>query len=140
MNTQLMYNITLITFGVIIGLAFVLLILALFKKRSKNDNYYKDKWREIQKMLSNKNNWDSAVLAADCLLDECLKKHHFKGKSMGERLVSAQREINNNELVWFSHKLKNSIMNDGIHANKTETKKSLLGIWSALKDLGAFNS
>lgn len=131
---------------ILILASLVLLITAIFylrnlvKTRKNKDNYFANKWQEIQKMLCDDAKWNEAIIQADCLLDECLKQHHYKGRTMGERLVAAQRQLVNNDLVWFSHKLKNKIVNDGLAPTKTETKKSLLGVWSALRDLGAFKT
>ena len=119
----------------------VILVAAtgIIKYRKSNISLEK-RWKNIQKLLINKSTWRDAITQADDLLDEILKKRHFKGKTMGERLVSAQHELSANEMVWFSHKLKNKLDSDPkMSLTKGEVKKSLLGIWQALKDLGAFN-
>lgn len=99
---------------------------------------YVARWQSLQKMLADKSTWKDAVLEADKLLDTVLKKRHYKGKTMGERLVAAQHELTANDMVWFSHKLSNKIVNDDLAVTKNQVKKALLGFWQALKDLGAF--
>ena len=119
--------------------ALVLALLLTYIINAKIKVNYDKRWKELQKLLGNKSSWNQAVIEADKLLDQLLKKKHYKGKTMGERLVAAQHELTANDMVWFSHKLTNKIKNDGLKPNKNEIKKCLLGFWQALKDLGAFN-
>ncbi len=116
----------------------ILVVGATFYINRRSKVTYDKRWKEIQKMLADKETWIDAILEADKILDTVLKKLHYKGKTMGERLVAAQHELTANDMVWFSHKLANKIKNDDIKPNKNEVKKSLLGFWRALKDLGAF--
>ena len=79
-----------------------------------------------------------AVVEADKLLDKALKKRRMNGKSMGERLVSAQDLLSDNDKVWYSHNLAKKILeNTEVKLRQHEVKKSLLGFGQALKDLGA---
>lgn len=101
---------------------------------------FKNKWAELQKLCVNKETWSDAVLAADKLLDEALKKRRLKGKSMGERLVSAQRRLTDNDSAWCAHNFAKKIKADTeLKLNKTSVKKSLVGFRQALRDLGALN-
>lgn len=120
-------------------LIILIVIVSLILKKTKSTNY-ELKWKEIQKLLSHKSTWNEAVIDADKLLDEVLKKNRFKGKTMGERLVAAQHHITANDMVWFSHKLRNKIIYESLEVTKVDTKRCLLGFWRALKDLGAFNN
>jgi hypothetical protein len=101
---------------------------------------YNKRWQDIQRLLVRKTTWKKALVEADKLLDTALKKRHFKGKTMGERLVSAQHELSANDMVWFSHKLTNKVREGEIKLTKIELKKGLLGFWKALKDLGVFEN
>jgi hypothetical protein len=97
-----------------------------------------DKWREMQKLCSAKETWPDAIVAADRLLDDVLKKRKFGGKSMGERLTKAQRVLSDNESVWFGHKLRTKLEGDpDTKLKETDVKQALVGIRQALKDLGA---
>ena len=79
-----------------------------------------------------------AVIDADKLLDEALKKKHFRGKTMGERLVSAQRSISDNDGVWYAHKLRNRLVHEpNVKLKKNEAQNALAGFKKALQDLGA---
>lgn len=126
----------------VIGAAMAMLgLITFFIRRPKKDlnrQYFRKKWKELQKQCAKTETWALAVIEADSLLDEALKKKHFKGKTMGERLVSAQRSLTNNDGVWFGHKLRNQLVHQtGTALREKDIKHALMGIGQALKDLGA---
>jgi hypothetical protein len=132
----------------ILAVAVVILIIAAgvffgLKRRPKElkTDRFQEQWQQLQKLLADKTQWASAILDADKLLDEALKKRHIRGKSMGERMVHAQRIFSDNDGVWFGHKLRNKIDTDPeAKLKENEVKEALLGIRQALKDLGALPS
>jgi len=112
--------------------------MKLLPTRKINQNKFKEKWVELQGYCKTKNTWGLALINADKLLDEALKKKRFKGKSMGERLVDAQRVLSNNDAIWFAHNLAKKALDDStIKLKETDVKKSLVGFRQALRDLGA---
>lgn len=122
---------------VLVILIFILVRWRLRKRPLKQD-YFKDEWKSLQKLLRNKDRWDVALVQADNLLDIALKKKHFRGKSMGERMVKAQRIFADNDALWFAHKLRNKIESDPkVKLKEADLKEALIGIRQALKDLGA---
>lgn len=109
-----------------------------FKPRKLNQEYFQNRWKEAQKLCSENDTWPLAVINADKLLDEALKRRHYKGKSMGERLAAAQHELTDNDAVWYSHKLRNRLVHEqNVKLGKRQVKKAMIGIGRALKDLGA---
>lgn len=107
----------------------------------KNAVNFQVRWKELQKLCGAKDTWAEALAEADKLLSEVLKKRNFKGKNTGERLVSAQRHLSDNDGVWFGHKLCRSLLEDpGMKLKEKEVKDALMGIRQALKDLGALPS
>jgi hypothetical protein len=122
-------------------LLFVLVLSASFlarRPKSLNRERYKQRWNEIQNLCGNKDAWPLAVINADKLLDEALKARKFKGKTMGERLVSAQHSLSDNDDVWFGHKLRNKLVHEEVgQLKKREVIRVLAGFRQALKDLGA---
>lgn len=132
-------EILLIVAGVILCAALLLAGVFIFRRprRIKQDRI-QNRWREMQKLLASKDTWSEAVIKADKLLDEVLKKKRFGGKSMGERLTKAQRVLSDNEGVWFGHKLRSKLESDPkTKLKESEVKQALFGIRQALKDLGA---
>lgn len=128
----------------LLGIAAVLVVLVVaglifkFRPRKINVASCASRWQAVQKYCSDKKTWHLAVTDADRLLDDVLKRRHYKGKTTGERLVSAQHDFTNNESLWFGHKLYNRIQDDGFKKlTKQDTLEALGGFRQALKDLGA---
>lgn len=134
-------NVTVIVAA--IAAAALLVGVALLLKRRRQPRplkveYFQEKWKEMQKGLAKKDTWRQAVIDADNLLDEALKKKRFSGKNMGERLTKAQRLISDNEGVWFGHKLRKQYEAEpDAKLKEKDVKEALIGIRQALKDLGA---
>lgn len=128
--------------GLFIIFLTVLVIVARFiVRRAKlrpRKKKFDAKWKNLQKLLKEKSSWPDALTQADKLLDKALIKRGYKGQSMGERLVNAQRAFSDNDSVWFGHKLVKKIHeNPELTLKETEVKNALLGIKKGLKDLGA---
>lgn len=122
------------------GLAVLGLITFVARRPRKdlNRQYFTSKWKELQKGLSKSETWPMAIIQADSLLDEALRKRKFKGKTMGERLVSAQKNLSENDAVWFAHKLRNKLVHEvDTQLKQKEVQKALMGFRQALRDLGA---
>lgn len=115
-----------------------LLILFLRKPKKLKVPKYTERWRGIQSTLKDKNQWVMAILDADAMLGEALKKRKYKGKTVGERMVSAQKVFTDHDSVWSAHKLRNRLAHgEQKSVKEDEVKKALIAIRQALKDLGA---
>ena len=127
--------------GIIVFGIMVLAIINRFgkhKPKRLNQKYFGRKWLELLTRVKTPEGMILAVIDADKLLDDALKKRNFKGKTMGERLVAAQRELSNNDGVWFAHKLRNRLVHEpDVRLKQSEAKNALAGIRSGLHDLGA---
>ncbi len=127
----------------IIGLVFIILVIVMAefvrrRPRHLDKDYFERQWQELQKLCASKSTWELAVINGDNLLDEALKKLHFKGKTMGERLVAAQHSISDNDAVWYGHKLRNSLVHEtNVKLKRGQVKQALVGFRRALKDLKA---
>lgn len=109
-------------------------------KKLKSDIFI-SRWRDIQSYCKDKKQWPQALVEADALLDTALKRRKFKGKSMGERMVSAQRLFTNNDGVWFAHNLYKKVVADpSVRLKEADMKAALVGFRQALKDLGALQT
>jgi hypothetical protein len=127
---------------IIVG-AFLLLLVVVFvlhkriPRKLKTDKF-QVKWQELQGLCRDKQTWPSAIIEADKLLDAALKRRRFRGKSMGERLVAAQRSFSDNDELWFAHNLRKKIIADAeFKLRETDVKDALMGFRQALRDLGA---
>lgn len=122
------------------GVVFCIISAIIYRripKRLKVEQYIGD-WKELQLYCRDKATWPHALAEADKLLDRALKKRKYKGKRMGERMVSAQRAINNNDQLWFAHNLAKKVIADpAIKLKEADVKTALIGFRQALKDIGA---
>ncbi len=109
------------------------------KKRIRKPEKFIEKWKEVQLFCKDKDLWSKALIDADKLLDKALKKRKFKGKSMGERLVNAQRYITDNDDIWDAHNLVKKLIDapDKVRLKENDVKEALISFREALKDLGA---
>jgi hypothetical protein len=132
------------TVFLILAIAFgiaMLLAVALLSKRlphGLDKDYFQQRWLELLARVKTPEGMMLAIIDADKLLDEALKKRGFNGKTMGERLVAAQRSLTNNDSVWYAHKLRNRLVHEpGVRLKKREAQNALNGIKQGLRDLGA---
>ena len=127
--------------GIIIFGVIVLLIVSRVARRRQprlNQQYFNDRWLELLARVRTPEGMVLSVIDADKLLDEALKKRHFKGRTMGERLVAAQRFISDNDAVWYAHKLRNRLVHEpNVRLKKKEAQQALAGFKIGLHDLGA---
>ncbi len=134
----------LVTYGsVIAGILLLMLVTigaTVMKRRPKeiDTEYYKQKWEIVHRQASKKESWPLAIINADKLLDGVLKKHKYKGKTMGERLVAAQHDLTRNDSVWFGHKLRNRLVHEEeAGLRERDVKAAISGLRQAMHDLGA---
>ena len=127
--------------GAIVFGIFILIIVSRFGRRliqPLNRKYFDPKWAELLSRVKTPEGMALAVIDADKLLDEALKRKGYKGKTMGERLVAAQRALSNNDGVWYAHKLRNRLVHEpNARLRRSEAKNALAGIKQGLQDLGA---
>jgi hypothetical protein len=125
--------------AVVIVIAAILFILRRHRSpKTLAVDHFQKNWQTMQKLCAKKETWQQAVIEADKLLDEALRKKRFNGKSMGSRLTKAQHVLTDNEGVWFGHKLRNKVEADPqAKLKEKDVKQALVGIRQALKDLGA---
>lgn len=126
--------------AIIFGVLILLAIVAFSKKRpySLHKHYFEQKWTELLARVKTPEGMVLAVIDADKLLDEALRRRHFKGKTTGERLVAAQRILSDNDAIWYAHKLRNRLVHDpSVQLRKREAQNALAGFKQGLHDLGA---
>ncbi len=112
-------------------------------RRRIKSKHFVGRWHELQKHCASRKTWPQAIVEADDLLSEALKKAGYKGKNTGERLVAAQHALTDNEMVWLGHKLRKRISQEDVDVRKLKKKDvidALAGFRQALRDLGALPS
>jgi len=136
MNSTTIFLILAIAFAV----SMLLAVGALSRRAPKllNQQYFQQKWTEILSGVKTPEGMILAVIDADKLLDEALKKRGYKAKTMGGRLVAAQRLISDNDGAWYAHKLRNRLVHEpNVRLKRREAQNALAGFKKALHDLGA---
>ncbi len=127
--------VALVFFGMLTAIT---ALLTRTRKKPLNTMYFTEKWSEAQALCKNKETWPLAIINADKVLDDALKKSGYKGKTMGERMVAAQRDFSDNDGVWYGHKLRNKLVHESdVSLKEADVKDALMGIRQALRDLGA---
>ncbi len=74
------------------------------------------KWKNILGLIDseNTNDWRLAIIEADALLDDMLKKIGYEGETMGERLKEVNRsEFKSIDSAWQAHRIRNAIAHEG---------------------------
>ncbi|HVV67360.1 MAG TPA: hypothetical protein VHB72_04850 [Candidatus Saccharimonadales bacterium] len=110
------------------------------RKRKMKVDAYTARWKDLQKHCASRKTWPHAIIEADDLLCDALKRAGFKGKTTGERLVAAQHHLTDNESVWVGHKLRKKMSEEDIDVRtlkKRDIVTALAGFRQALRDLGA---
>ena len=127
----------------IVGAILILIVLfgsSFVVRRSRRNSKlanFRPRWQDVQKLCSKSDTWPVAIINADKLVDEALKLTGFKGKTMGERLVAAQRTLSDNDGAWYGHKLRNKIVHEDVpKLQKADVQGALKGLRQALMDLG----
>lgn len=119
----------------------VLVLLSLFGKKyhpKMKQKRFQEEWSVLLERVKTPEGMVLAVIDADKLLDQALKRHNYRGKTVGEKLVAAQRTLSDNDSVWYAHKLRNRLVHEpNIRLKKTECQNALAGFKQALQDLGA---
>ncbi len=124
--------------GLILEAGLVFVLITRLKIKKDRPLKFRKKWIELQKFCASQETWPLAVINADKLLDEALRRRRLKGKSMGERMVSAQKQFSDNDRVWFAHNLAKKLTADtSTKLREADVKKALIGVRQALRDLGA---
>ncbi len=131
-----------IALAVIFAASLILLVvLSVFSKRTGrlDQDYFNRQWEEIVSMYQRSEElWPQAIIKADILLDEALKKQKYRGKNMGERLVEANRIFRDPDSVWRAHKTRNRLVHEpNAKVNRNNASATMRGFRKALKDLGA---
>jgi hypothetical protein len=128
----------------LIGLIVIVLVVwccctleNVFHSLDKQD--FSVKWNKIRQLYDVDATRPLAIIHANSLLDDALKKRKYSGDTMHKRLVSAQRVFTNKDQVWYANQLRNQLVHD---INMTpcpdnDTRRALQGFRQALVDLGA---
>jgi len=99
-------------------------------------------WAKITARLETglESEYKLAVIEADSILDDILKRMGFDGETLGERLKRlTAATLSNLERILEAHKIRNNIVHDPDYRLTLGESRRVLGIYEqALRDLEAF--
>lgn len=97
------------------------------------------RWEEIKSHMDSENlaEWKIAIIEADSVMDDILKRIGYEGDSLGERLKNIEpSDFDNLQNVWEAHKVRNRIVHEGekLVLSKDEAKQIIEFYEKALKE------
>ena len=97
------------------------------------------KWDDILKRVEtgDENGYKMAVIDADKIFDEILKRIGYKEKDMGERMKNIKTgQISNIDELWQAHKTRNNIVHDpDFKLTRSQAEQAVKYFGKALKEL-----
>ncbi|MFH1461217.1 MAG: hypothetical protein ABIF84_02245 [Patescibacteria group bacterium] len=100
-----------------------------------------ERWRGVENKLAagDENSYKLAIIEADKIFDELLKRLNLPGQDMGERLKGlSSNQIGNLDDVWQAHRLRNRIVHEpDFRPNVTEVKRAIDSYQRTLRSLEA---
>jgi hypothetical protein len=78
----------------------------------QTEDVHNKRWANIQGLIRsyNANDWKQAIMEADIMLDDMLKKMGYQGKSIGDRLKTVESaDFMTLDEAWEAHKFRNRI-------------------------------
>lgn len=99
------------------------------------------RWESILEKLEpdDGSSWKLAVIEADKILDDILKRIGYQGEDMGERLKQiTPAQLSNIEEIWQAHKMRNNIVHHpDFEIKKAQARRAIEIYRRALEDLEA---
>lgn len=112
-------------------------IIRLFELRKREDEYYgklliapdgkegiNPRWHRIEELRASTqpNDWRTAIMEADIMLDDMLSKQGYEGVGVGEKLKAVEpSDFNTLNDAWEAHKVRNQIAHQGTDFELTDT-------------------
>ncbi len=117
-------------------------IVEFLGSRAYGAKKFVKKWNKIKRKLELPSEAEHklAIIEAEGLLDEILRKMGFGGETIGDRLKQLTPvQLQNLEEVWEAHKIRNNIVHDPDYRLSPEEARKAFEIYErALTNLEAF--
>ncbi len=98
------------------------------------------RWDEILRHMDSAKEaeWKFAIIEADKLVDDVLRKAGFPGDMLGERLMNIQEgQLTTLDGLWEAHKIRNRLAHDTDYFLRySEAKRAINAYEQTLKELG----
>lgn len=112
-------------------------IIRLFELRKREEEHYgrlliapdseigiNPRWRHIEELRDSEqqNDWRTAIMEADIMLEDMLTKQGYDGVGVGEKLKAVEpSDFNTLDDAWEAHKIRNQIAHQGTAFELTDT-------------------
>jgi len=96
------------------------------------------KWNKVREKLASENesDWKTAIIEADGIIDDLVKRMGYKGDNLGERLEDINPgQVSNIEKLREAHKIKNSITKEpGFQLTRESAREAMENYEEFLKE------
>jgi hypothetical protein len=112
-------------------------IVRLFELRKREEEHYEKlliapdgkegmnpRWRHIEELRDSAqpNDWRTAIMEADIMLEDMLTKQGYEGVGVGEKLKAVEAsDFDTLDDAWEAHKVRNQIAHQGTDFELTDT-------------------
>jgi len=117
-------------------------LLTIVKSITAPDSFKKEldkKWESVMNKLekNNESDYKLALIEADNIFDDLLKKSGYQGEDMGERLKQITKaQLANIDDLWQAHKVRNRIAHEpGFKLTHAQAKRAIEIYQRAAEDL-----
>ncbi len=117
-----------IVVSIVLAFAIIFVVCKIIRLRKKKIVSYLDffteeelpetrlkRWNEIKRHLDGDNpiEWKMAIIEADSLIDDIMKRIGYKGETLAERLKTIEpSDFENLQNIWEAHKIRNRIVHE----------------------------
>jgi len=108
--------------------------------KKPGEDIFDARWKEVREHIKSTNaaEWRFAVIEADKILDDLLKKAKYPGDTFGERLMLMRPgDLATLDNIWSAHKLRNTIAhNPDYQVSYAEAREAIENYEKAIRELG----
>jgi hypothetical protein len=105
-----------------------------------NEKKIEKSWRKVKKLMEygDEAHFNMAIISADNILDDVLKKSGFEGENLGEKLKNINsKQLPEYDKVWEAHKIRNKIAHESDFKIEHDTAVEVISIYEKVfKELG----
>lgn len=98
----------------------------------KTEDVHNKRWANVQSLIRsyNANDWKQAIIEADIILDDMLKKMGYQGKSIGDRLKTVDpADFMTLDEAWEAHKFRNRIAHGSAYVLTKDEAERIIGLF-----------
>lgn len=133
----------IVKFQKLVGIKVQMAKLALRIPEPASGGAGQSRWEEVLRHMDSEREaeWKFAVIEADKLVDNMLKKAGYSGDTMGDRLINISKEqFLSIEGLWEAHKVRNKLVHEPNYFLRYAEARQVIKLYeAALEELGMIN-